>query len=233
MRGSPNGIHPFFSGSGPHGNVRFNFLRRDPYSLPALDLSAYAAGYHRAGRSLVDSLAARNGFADYEGYPILFLYRHALELNMKAFIYRGAMCAGLMDGCSMGAEWIYRSHDLLRLLPALREVFAHVGGSGDFGLPGLNTWEDFCGLVRGIDSLDHGSYAFRYPMDTAGEPSHPHHLVVNVIAFGRNMDPVLDMLNAAVCGLEELWQNAAEACHFLQEVAKEWSEEQRRLTEDR
>jgi hypothetical protein len=217
MSSSDHSIHPFFRGAGPHGNVVFNFRGAAPDDLPA-----YAEGYHMAGRALVEKLAAAHGYADYEGYPILFLYRHALELNMKALIYRGSKYLGLMTDRNIDAEKFFGSHDLPRFLPPLREIFDHMGWHGDLNLPGLKTWEDFCGIVRAIDELDHGSYSFRYPMNTHGESPLSHHTVLNVIAFGRNMDALLDALNAAAEGIEERWDTAAEACYFLQEIAKEW-----------
>lgn len=220
MSPSEQGIHPFFEGTSPHGNVRFNFRGVAPN-----DLAAFAHGYHLAGHALVDKLANAPGYPDYEGYPVLYLYRHALELYMKAILYRGAKYVRLIADQNVNAERFYGSHDLVRLLPAMREIFDRVGWHGDFDLPGLKTWQDFSDLVRSIDSIDHGSYAFRYPMNTRGDPALPHHFVLNVIAFGRNMDGLLDLFSGAASGLDDMWDNAAEGCYFLQEIAKEWRNE--------
>jgi hypothetical protein len=39
------------------------------------------------------------------------------------------------------------------------------------------------------------------------------------------MDPVLELLAGAASGLDDMWDNAAAACYFLQEIAKEWGNE--------
>ena len=213
-------VHPFFTDENPHGNVRFNFRGAAPN-----DLAAFAAGFHEAGRVLVRKLASSPGYADYEGYPVLFLYRHALELYLKAIVYRGARYAGLFDERALSTERFYRSHDLVRLLAATREAFRCAGWAGEPDLDNLKSWDDFSALIRTIHGLDPGSYAFRYPMDPHGDPSMPPHLLLNVIAFGRNMDPVLDLLSGAGTGLEDRWDTAAEACYFLQEIAREWRDE--------
>jgi hypothetical protein len=213
-------IHPFFRSEGPHGNVVFNFRGAAPG-----DLAAYAEGYHMAGQALVERLAAAHGYSDYEGYPVFFLYRHALELYLKAILYRGAKYLQLVSDSTFDAERFFGRHDLPRFLQPVKEVFDHVGWKGDLGLPGLVTWSDFCRLIEAIDRVDRGSYSFRYPMDTRGNASLPHHLVLNVISFGRNMDHVLGFLSGACLALEDRWQDAAEACSFLQELAKEWRRE--------
>lgn len=57
-------------------------------------------GYREAGKVLADRIAAANGYADYDGYPILYLYRHSLELHLKAIVYHGAALLGLIAGCA-------------------------------------------------------------------------------------------------------------------------------------
>ncbi len=47
-----------------HGNVVLNIWGR-----AVDDLSAFARGYHQAGKALVKKLADARGYADYEGYP--------------------------------------------------------------------------------------------------------------------------------------------------------------------
>ena len=85
-------MQPFLGSSDGHGNVVFNFQ-----GSPVGDLSAFAHGYHEAAKVLAERLHAAAGYADYEGYPILFLYRHALELYLKAVVYRGAMLLHLVS----------------------------------------------------------------------------------------------------------------------------------------
>ena len=65
----------FFKSDSVHGNVVLNFSR----SL-VCDLCAFAQGYHSAGKRLAEQMRSSRGYHEYDGYPIVFLYRHALEL---------------------------------------------------------------------------------------------------------------------------------------------------------
>jgi len=69
-------MHWVFQSSDMHGSVVFNFQHR-----PVGDLSAFAHGYHDAAKRLVAEMQRASGYRDFDGYPILFLYRHALDLK--------------------------------------------------------------------------------------------------------------------------------------------------------
>lgn len=210
-------IHPFFVGESVHGNVVFNF-----HGNPANDLAAFAAGYHQGAKVLVANLEVKGGYADYEGYPIFFLYRHALELYLKAILYRGSMILGLTSDSAIRVDKLFARHDLGRLLPGIKEVFSHVGWNWQVEVPGVENWEDMSALVRAIDEADRGAASFRYPVASDGSASLPRHLVLNAIAFGHHMDPLLDLLDGAVTGLEDAWDTRAEVAYYVQELVKEW-----------
>jgi hypothetical protein len=139
-------MHRFFIPNDHHGNVVFNFT-----SQPIEDLPAYALGYREAGRSLAANIGASNGYADYDGYPILFLYRHALELYLKAVVYRGARLLGLVSQEAIDTNRLFERHDLSRLLPAIHEIFRQM--RWDFEGSGLDSFDDFSNLIRSIDSI--------------------------------------------------------------------------------
>ena len=117
-KGDMTSIHHFFDYDDPHGNIVFNFTGR-----PIEDLTAFALGYQQAAHSLAGRLAQSRGYADYEGYPVLFLYRHSLELYLKAIVYRGAMLLGLVAERRPDTRDLFERHELVRLLPAIRAIF--------------------------------------------------------------------------------------------------------------
>lgn len=206
-------MHWVFESKNRHGNVRFNFLRN-----PIDNLAPFAAGYHEAGKRLAGMLAASRGYRDYEGYPILFLYRHALELYMKAIVYRGARLLHLLDIGSPDTSEIFRHHRLSRLLPGVKAVFEGVGWTWDSNTAGMRSVEEFAELLRGIEELDADSYHFRYPTDKKGHPALERHTMVNAVAFSRNMDPILDGLDYAVQALNAEFDASAEAKYELQRL---------------
>jgi hypothetical protein len=213
-------MHDFFKSSRPRGNVVFNFRGR-----AIDDLTAFAAGYHEAGKTLISKMESAPGYRDYEGYPILFLYRHALELYLKAIVYRGAQLLGLISDDKPNTEKLLTNHKLIRLLPTIEAIFRAVEWKWDFEVSGLKSFDDFADLIREIEKIDPQSYCFRYPVNTTGEAALSKHFVVNVVNFGKKMDSVLDLLSGAVTGLQERWDDTAEVMYLLQEVLKEPKDE--------
>jgi hypothetical protein len=211
-------MHRFFTPNHHHGNVVFNFT-----PLPIDGLTAFALGYRQAGRTLATNIAASNGYADYDGYPILFLYRHALELYLKAVVYRGARLMGLVSQEDIDTNRLFERHDLSRLLPAIQAIFRQMGW--DFEGSGLDSYDDFSDFIRSIDSIDPGSYAFRYPVNRAGAANLPQHFVVNVVEFSQSIEGLLNFLEGAAIGIDENWQAEAEAKYELQQLAAEWQDE--------
>ncbi|MFZ3149897.1 MAG: hypothetical protein WA137_12780 [Methanothrix sp.] len=206
-------MHWVFQSNNSHGNVVFNF-RRNPIN----DFAPFAKGYQRAGKHLAEMLAHSPSFPDFEGYPILFLYRHALELYMKAIVYRGAQLLQLLDIDSPDTSRLFTDHRLSILLPGVKAIFDGIGWTWDTEIAGISNFEDFTKLVKGIEEIDPGSYSFRYPTNTKGKAALNHHTLINAIEFSRKMDPILDLLDTAVLGIHEDFDAIAEAKYELQSM---------------
>ena len=198
-----------------HGNVVFNFLGN-----PIDDLVAFAQGYHTAGKILVEKMENSTGYRDYEGYPILYLYRHALELFIKAIVYKGAKLLKLISNKSLNTEKLFKEHKLSIFLPAIKIIFNEINWKWNFEISGLKSFKDFSDFIREIDSMDPHSYIFRYPIKKTREASLNRHSVINVINFSRRLDPILDLLNGAVTGLGYEWDLAAETAYEFNKIIK-------------
>ena len=70
-----------------HGNVVLNFML-----FPKGELAAYGRSYHEAAQHLVKRMAASH-YRDPDACPIVFLYRHAVELYLKSIIPLGKQSA--------------------------------------------------------------------------------------------------------------------------------------------
>src|SRR5207253_7387722 len=73
----------FFSRERFHGNVVFNFTR-----FPKGELAVYGRSYHEAAQHLIKHVASTH-YRDPDACPIVFLYRHAVELYLKSIIHWG------------------------------------------------------------------------------------------------------------------------------------------------
>lgn len=201
------------SGQNWHGNVVFNFTRE-----PVIDLAAFARGYHKAGRQLVAHIVEARGYADYEGYPILYLYRHSLELFLKAAVAVGLRLR-LLLGQDVSDEKLFSQHGLSRLF----DPFCEAVEAGGYELvpetlqgSGLSSFEDLKALLADLDELDPASQAFRYPIRRNGTDVLPRHTVFNVLTFSSSMDPLLGFLDGCVTALVEHFNATMEARHDVE-----------------
>ncbi len=130
----------------------------------------YADAYIQAGRKLVELYGSTGAIRDFEALPIIFLYRHGLELYLKAIILRATEVE--LVSISKPNE-ILKNHGLKRLVPGVVEIIEALDLNFDFGVDGLRTEADFRQLIDEIDEVDPGSFAFRYPLGKRGDPSLP------------------------------------------------------------
>jgi hypothetical protein len=201
---------PFINIASPTGNVVFNFRGN-----PIRDLGAFASGYRKAATALATAFND-NAYADYEGYPVLYLYRHSLELYLKAVVYRGAELMGLIGTDMPVIEKLFQHHGLVRLMPAVRAIFKAM--KWDFEGTEFQSFDKFAAFVESIESIDPGSYAFRYPINPAGEAHLPHHFTVNVPNFSKVMNATLGYLEGAADLLLDTFQSEAEARYELEQL---------------
>jgi hypothetical protein len=77
--------------------------------------------------------------SDLEAYPIVFLYRHAIELLLKGILTIGDDLAGLLDDESIRTANPYQDHSLARHLPKIRAIFEAVGWKHAFETAGMSS----------------------------------------------------------------------------------------------
>jgi len=211
-------MRPFINIPSP-GNVVFNFTG-DPIG----ELSAFALGYREAANRLATEFSQSDPRPDYEGYPILYLYRHSLELYLKAIVYRSAGLMGLMGKEKPDVTKLFKSHKLRRLLAPVRAVFNAMQWNFDFEDSEFASFDEFEQFIGTIDSIDADSDGFRYPMNREGQANLPHHYVINVISFAKIMSSLLSYLEGAADLIKESWLTVAEASYDLQQYLAEDSE---------
>lgn len=94
-------------------------------------------------------------------YPLVFLYRQGLELQLKLILPLARRLAGKEASADIG-------HKLMPLWNELRQHLRQLDPrEDDKSCPAI---EDF---IRQLDTVDHGSFAFRYPTTTKGECRSP------------------------------------------------------------
>ena len=171
-------------------------------TLGGKGIESYAVGYKEAA----DVLAARF-LEDWQGmdglvYPIVFLYRHALELRLKQVIVAGQQ---LLDISVDFQEELLDKHKLLELWKIYRKILR---GVKCWPADPPQTLDAIEALVKDFDEKDPEGINFRYPHTIkrkGGKPTLPNlthvdiknlHEVMQRLAvfFERQMDGIGEML---------------------------------------
>jgi hypothetical protein len=112
------------------------------------------SGYMRAGAALIEACDDDQPERHFLIYPILFNYRHGIELAMKWIIVR--------YGCYSSVEMeVTTHHDLWQLWKVCKEIIIEVG-SDDDAIPMVEQ------VIKDFHDLDKSALAFRYSRDTRG-----------------------------------------------------------------
>lgn len=138
-------------------NTTFNFLE-------------YTNSYKEAADYLVDSLIATNDptSIDRKIYPLVFMYRHYVELEMKTlYLHRGKLDFN---------RWIKnRGHDLMRIWKTIRQEI--LDGNPMIEETDINNTEKY---IEQLDDIDKGSFNFRYPFDKNMNPVFNESMKLNI-----------------------------------------------------
>jgi hypothetical protein len=183
-------------------------------SHPRNDFGVFARGYLYAASKLAEDLLSRPPFADYDAYPIVFLYRHSLELSLKNVIYRSALLAAFKGFDDIDAS-LYNNHRLTLLsekaAAILRRLFPDDEALG-------HTVDSMLTVASEFSDIDPDSYAYRYPIDKQGRLSTNPHQVINLEALHRTMKELLEKLAVIDFGLDVETAKAQEVWEILEEL---------------
>lgn len=166
----------------------------------------YARAYRRAALQLYKEFRQTDESRDMDMHPIVFLYRHALELYLKAILLVGNGIL-LVEGRPLKhSKQIFKNHDLKKLLPGVKDIFDLLDCADIWLPPIFSSFADVERVVRAFDEIPYD--AFRYPVDPTGarellgEPLH-----FNTLAFVEKTEALFDLLQTAARRTHEAFQN--------------------------
>jgi hypothetical protein len=180
---------------------------------------SYSEGYRLAGRVLADHVIQNRWDTDFLVYPIVFLYRHYVELQLKRLIPNGAFLTGQSLS---GPDWKLLSscHNLEQLWRLLEPILRKLAKEG-FGIK-PNEIEATGSYIRQIHNIDEGSFSFRYLTTKSGSPSidknRLQHINVGVLAEG------MERLTGYLFGVGEAFREAIQIkCEMEDEARAEYA----------
>jgi hypothetical protein len=124
------------------------------YSLSS-QLYGMTQGYKRAADLLVERATVERPDRDFLVYPVIFCYRHYLELSLKMIIQE--------YGPSVGVKPNWKDHRLEKLWPVVKKILDDYNVSN-----GTDDIVEEC--IAEFAKIDPNSFTYRYPVDTNGTP---------------------------------------------------------------
>jgi hypothetical protein len=160
--------------------------------LSIRDRDPYITGYLRAGELLVAHVVDQSRDQDTLLYPIVFIYRHALELLFKEIIESGRL---LLDEQSVDV----RGHRIEILWPQARDILTKIW-KNEKDPP---EFELITRVVNEFAEHDPSADGFRYPKNKKNRTNLSKLRMINVRLFSENVSECCALLDGAVCGIQE------------------------------
>lgn len=155
----------------------------------------YIEGYKLAADLLVQQVERDQRNQDLLIYPIVFLYRHALEVSLKHLIWVGSQLRDTRPELST-------HHRLVPLWrqcrPIIEEVWPH-GSKEDLEAAGA--------LLEQFETRDPNSTVFRYPVTKEGLPAHSSSEHIHIGNFAKVANGVLSLLDGCASGFSQCIQH--------------------------
>lgn len=149
----------------------------------------YAEGYRDAAEQLYATWQASKGCPDYIIFPMVFLYRHYVELRLKELLQAAD---SLLE---LPRDW-QCDHNLDYLWNLLRPRLAQISPSE----PDRDS-QNAGRLIAELSARDKTSFAFRYPVDKSGNSNTrdlDHLDVDNFVRAMRQLAAFLDGASMAI-----------------------------------
>ena len=152
----------------------------------------YSEGYYRAANILVDWINQNQTNQDTLVYPILFLYRHHLELSLKRILEK-AKQLGIRESV------VPHGHKLIQLWAETKSLLIQLaGGKHDIWYDSIT---DFVAIISEIDP---NSESFRYAVQTDGKQSLEGITHINLDVMYDIMESVSGYLSASIDYMNEI-----------------------------
>lgn len=172
----------------------------------------YTIGYKEAGDLLLRN-ALEGGRQHVLVFPIIFLYRHYIELILKEIIMNNRAFLGI-------SENFPNYHNIDRLWEICRENFQKVDEAID---PQFTKSEEYQKIVEGYNVLeidlrkfavlDPTSESFRYPVDNRGRPIVVDKKIVNLKELPELINRISEALEGISVGAYEILKQKEDGMH--------------------
>jgi len=163
------------------------------------NLQLHARCFHTTARRMAAMLQLDPGpFNEVDAAPVFFLYRHALEIQLKAIVLGdgGNFLPTKPDRIST-----QQSRAIVWLAKIVCQMVTATGLQPAFKCPGIETLADFKTFVGQLTEVDPAAYTFRLPIN----PVEPTPMAPLIGQFADQMDSLLELLDAIAGAIAATW----------------------------
>jgi hypothetical protein len=172
-------------------------------SSPTKDRFLHAQASHKAAKTLAASFQPdANPLGDFGACPVVFMYRQALELHLKAVVLGdgGNFLATMPDPIS-----VHKTHAVSWLAQFVCQIVTSVKWEEEFRCEGMANLADFKVAIEELNAVDPGSYVFRFPVKAESKDSASGRGNLTIREFARRMDALLELLDSTADALAAEW----------------------------
>lgn len=165
------------------------------FGEPVEKFGAYAQAYRSSASRLLEK-SSHDELRDIGACPVVFLYRHSLELYLKEILICGQKLLHHQGKPTQSLEDILKSnHNLSKLCDAIKALHSQIAWEWDSEL------ERDMERIKEFDKLDPQSSSFRYPNLKNGSAALGEGFQFDLQHFSNGMEEVLEKLDAIACGI--------------------------------
>jgi len=118
-------------------------------NVPPKDLFIYAQSFHKAAQTLAAAFQASTGpFVEADASAVVFIYRHAIELHLKALVLGDG---GNFLGTTPDALSVHKTHSVSWLAQFVCQIITAVKWEKEFKCEGIENLCRFQGRHRGTE----------------------------------------------------------------------------------
>ncbi|MEA2236536.1 MAG: hypothetical protein QOC81_1260 [Thermoanaerobaculia bacterium] len=181
-----------FDGDG-HGHITMATRGED------IEFEVLGEHWHNVLKGAVESLHSEGKLrvywgsigASYVAFPIVYNYRHVVELYLKGILLAGEP-ALLLAGQPGLDDGVFKEHSFGKLRPDIERIFDLLKVQYYADTVGFQSKKDFRRLLADLDAME-----IRYPIDKNRRPSLENKFMTfNLFEFAQVMDKILDTLNS-------------------------------------
>lgn len=175
-----------------HSNFVISFS-----SNPRQDFFIFARGYFNAAAILSETLISSTNFADYNAYPIVFLFRHSFELNIKGILYSIAFHIN-PDTLLIPKKAALNQHLLMPLANACVAILQLVfPNESKLHCVMLQITE----IAKYFGEIDPDSFSYRYPINKHGVATTKANQIINLSSLYQMMNKIQNEFEVISFGL--------------------------------